>query len=152
MNALYQYSFANIAQKLSFIGIVALLATAATATPIEAPVEVAAADWECGRSDGGGDVILKRLHTQFNKLFGAPRLTMARGQCYIVDCYGHYFGICNLDSTSRTEISGDRNVAGKANPESGSICTIYPSDRRLRYHYGRNNYPTYFKNTDLRRC
>ncbi|PGH16215.1 hypothetical protein GX50_09004, partial [[Emmonsia] crescens] len=134
--------------------IVALLATAATATPIEASVaNVAAADWDCFRSTGGGGhATLKKLHAQFNKLFGEPRLKMAHGQCYVAACYGHYFEVCNNAAVTRTEISGHRNVAKNANPESGEVCTIRvnPGDKDLEYYYG--SYIRRGRITDLRYC
>ncbi|KKZ62947.1 hypothetical protein EMCG_02657 [[Emmonsia] crescens] len=138
--------------KLSFVGIVALLATATAATPIAEPAaNVAAADWNCyGINGGGGLANLKKVHAGFNKVFGDARLKMARGQCYMAKCHGYYFGVCNAATVTKTETSGHRNVAKNANPESGNVCTIIPGDKDLAYYYG--SYIMRGRITDIRYC
>ncbi|KKZ61426.1 hypothetical protein EMCG_03939 [[Emmonsia] crescens] len=139
--------------KLSFVGLVALLATAATSTPVEAStVDVAAADWKCFQQTGGaGHAQLKKLHKEFNRLFGAARLRVAAGQCYTAQCNGQYFGLCTGDVYGQVEIANHRNIAAAANPESGRQCVIFLGDDNLRYRY--DSAPIYGRyKTDLRNC
>ncbi|PGH29485.1 hypothetical protein GX50_07776 [[Emmonsia] crescens] len=135
---LSQYESINLkqklqTQKLSFIGIVALLATAATSTPIEASVDnFGITDWRCVEKTGGdGHNRLKELHTEFNKLFGERRLKVASGQCYVAVCKGYSLALCNYADSTKREISGHRNVARNANPGTGKQCLIYPGNLDL---------------------
>ncbi|PGH32016.1 hypothetical protein GX50_05210 [[Emmonsia] crescens] len=139
--------------KLSFVGLVALLATAATSTPVEASaVDVTAADWNCFQKTGGaGHAQLKKLHREFNRKFGAARLRLAAGQCYTVQCDGHYFGLCTGDVYGDLERPNHRNIAANTSPESGRQCVIYLGDDNLRYRYDNAPIQGRYK-TDLRKC
>ncbi|KKZ62153.1 hypothetical protein EMCG_00468 [[Emmonsia] crescens] len=130
--------------KLSGTAVLALLATSATAI-----------DWTCNNRGGGGHDTLKRLHGQFNRLFGTPNLNIASQQCYLVKCYDHYFGVCNHAGYTQFERSGDRNAAANANPEGGSACGITPSpvnEPYLSYLYTRVNHISLGPKTDVRSC
>ncbi|PGH01446.1 hypothetical protein GX51_05253 [Blastomyces parvus] len=102
--------------KISGAAVVALLASTTTAL-----------DWGCNRPGGGGHDTLKKVHSQFNKLFGESRLNIAPNQCYVAKCHDHYFGVCNRSSYTQLERSGDRNVARNTDPKSGSFCGLTPS-------------------------
>ncbi|PGH29722.1 hypothetical protein GX50_07536 [[Emmonsia] crescens] len=148
----YIFSF-SLKAKATDSGLVALLATAATATPVEASiVDATAADWNCfHKTGGGGHATLKKLHKEFNRLFGERRLKVAAGQCYTVGCDGHYFALCTGSVYSELERVNHRNIAANANPESGRICGIFLGDDNLRYIY--DNTPIYGRyKTDLRTC
>ncbi|OAX82234.1 hypothetical protein ACJ72_03413 [Emergomyces africanus] len=144
--------------KLSLVGFVALLATAATATPVEAAVDQsvnAAAPWICAKNDNGGHDMLRRVHSQFNRKFGAPRLNIAGGQCYTVICYNHYFGVCNRGLRTTLELSGDRNVAKNTNPGRKSGCVLMPrptTHNFLEYVYGHVNHRQRAAKDTVRYC
>ncbi|OJD12262.1 hypothetical protein AJ78_07106, partial [Emergomyces pasteurianus Ep9510] len=137
----------------------ALLATASTATPVEAPIDASAnvvAGWACNRGGGAGHDMLRQVHGQFNRKFGSPRLTIARDQCYFVKCYGYYFGVCNHAGYTKVENAGDRNVAKDTNPNSGSACSLTPRpvhDPYLNYIFSRvNDISLGGRNNDVRSC
>ncbi|KAH7108690.1 hypothetical protein B0J11DRAFT_449546, partial [Dendryphion nanum] len=102
---------------------------------LSSPAE--AQEWVCGRT-GGSHAALKQAHADFNKLFGARRLTAAGNQCYYSMCKSYVFGFCNTSSRTRTEKSNHRNNAKDESPGRGSSCAISfnaPADGHLLYRF-----------------
>ncbi|KKZ66226.1 hypothetical protein EMCG_08052 [[Emmonsia] crescens] len=151
-------SFANITQKFSGAGVLALLAASATALNVTdlgaEDVDATALDWSCSRSGGGGLSTLQRLHGHFNRKFGSPRLNIASQQCYLIDCEGHYFGVCNLAGYTKLEDSNQRNIVTRINPEGGSACSITANHQNgyLKYYFTRTNHISTSPKDDIRSC
>ncbi|KLJ07107.1 hypothetical protein EMPG_17401 [Blastomyces silverae] len=147
---------AQFPQKLMFlVNVIALLATAATASPGEEPNSKRAAPvWKCIEGEFRDHNGLREIHSQFNKLFGEKRLTVAPGQCYVAECNETRFALCNSFTKTLKEISGDRNVAKNTNPKDGSYCRMYLTDVALVYFYGRTNDPIWGDQDKIstRRC
>ncbi|KKZ65665.1 hypothetical protein EMCG_08504 [[Emmonsia] crescens] len=128
--------------KFSGATVLALLATAVAALPVDAGTSDApispdtllagpetsdgalARGWDCDNQHGSNHQNLKYLHSQFNRRFGTSKLHMARNQCYILECNKYYFGVCNAAARDVWEVSGDRNIVAGTNPGKGSRCAI----------------------------
>ncbi|KKZ64680.1 hypothetical protein EMCG_01368 [[Emmonsia] crescens] len=142
--------------KLSLVGLVALLAAASTATPLASPIEesidATAAGWTCKRDGWGGSSTLIATHSAFNRKFGNSRLTMAGHQCYVVKCYQHYFGICNYTSYVRVEKSGVRNDAKNAIPYNRGSACIFNGGWGATYVFGNEEHLVQKKGDHVRIC
>ncbi|PGH35268.1 hypothetical protein GX50_01846 [[Emmonsia] crescens] len=114
--------------KMKFSGatVLALLATSVAALPVDAGTSDAtlARKWTCDTNGGGSHANLKQMHAQFNRRFGKSKLHMAKHQCYFVECYEHYFGVCNSAARDDWEVSGERDTVVSINPGNKSRCAI----------------------------
>ncbi|KAK2811209.1 hypothetical protein FQN50_002306 [Emmonsiellopsis sp. PD_5] len=93
--------------------------------------------WRCSLpSGGGGHEGLRDMYTLFNKLFGDSLLLAAPKQCYLAECYGAYFGFCNIGSEAFKEHAVERGMAKNRNPGPGSRCRLYPDGKYAdKYYY-----------------
>ncbi|KAK2763497.1 hypothetical protein FQN53_007329 [Emmonsiellopsis sp. PD_33] len=92
--------------------------------------------WQCSLpSGGGGHARLRDMYTIFNKLFGRELLLTAPKQCYLAECYGAYFGFCNIGESTFKEHQMERSLARKEDPGSGSRCRLYPDTDPDTYYY-----------------
>ncbi|KAH7353397.1 hypothetical protein B0T11DRAFT_300546 [Plectosphaerella cucumerina] len=110
-------------------------------------------EWTCGRpTGGGGHQALRNVHAGFNRVFGNPRLTMARGQCYVTSCGGHFFAVCNTSGVTRTEHSNHRNLAKDSNPGPGGSCRYLVWDETYIHYYFGAGSGVFGGNVDRRNC
>ncbi|KAK2733370.1 hypothetical protein FQN55_003383 [Onygenales sp. PD_40] len=57
--------------------------------------------WTClKQSSKGSHDSLRKIHGKFNDLFGESPLSLDIDQCYVAECEGAYFGICNWDTST----------------------------------------------------
>ncbi|KFY65835.1 hypothetical protein V496_02303 [Pseudogymnoascus sp. VKM F-4515 (FW-2607)] len=86
-----------------------------------------AREWECSGFGGQGHDGLRRIHSDFNRLFGSASLRIGAGQCYVADCGGLVFAVCHDASYSKQEISNARNIAKDTDPGDGTRCVMNPT-------------------------
>ncbi|KAL4876512.1 hypothetical protein BJY04DRAFT_222993 [Aspergillus karnatakaensis] len=114
-----------------------------------------AADWNCVTGGGPGHNGLRQIHSDFNRLWGNPRLTIGSGQCLAATCRGLTFGVCNDASYTQTEVSNHRNIAKDTDPGNGGSCAMNV-DRvyhaYLKYVFAREDQLYWRPNTMNRRC
>ncbi|KAF8852037.1 hypothetical protein BDZ45DRAFT_730471 [Acephala macrosclerotiorum] len=97
----------------------------------------AAVDWNCATSGGPGHNGLRKIHANFNKLFGKTQLIVDPGWCAISACEGHVFGFGSDASYGRTKTAFARDWVIKENPKQGSQCTNRPELNKMYYSFGR---------------
>ncbi|OBT67205.1 hypothetical protein VE03_02778 [Pseudogymnoascus sp. 23342-1-I1] len=90
-------------------------------------------EWECGGTfGGGGHAGLRRIHRDFNRLFGNAALTIASEQCYVADYGELIFAVCHDASYTRKEVSGARNRAVNMDPGNDqSVPRFPPSEKTI---------------------
>ncbi|KAK3314322.1 hypothetical protein B0H66DRAFT_376319 [Apodospora peruviana] len=110
--------------------------------------------WICHSYSGGpGHQRLRETHQAFNRLFGNPRLTMARHQCYVATCRGLYLQVCNWAGVDRAETSNVRNVVVGRTPRDDHNCMSSSYDNMyVRYYFGYGDGGLIDFRNDRRRC
>ncbi|KAK2811208.1 hypothetical protein FQN50_002305 [Emmonsiellopsis sp. PD_5] len=110
--------------------------------------------WTCQtKSSKGSHDSLRKIHGKFNDIFGKGPLSLEIDQCYVAECEGAYFGICNWDPSTDTknkkkiqENSGVRDKVKDMDPGANIQCDWLDS-RAALYTYSVGEIPIIVNST-----